>query len=90
MNLRATQFVRQAFCVKDRAGAADVIGKQTGQLLLKVVALTDLFVCLVDIVHRLLQLRRNQLAAVGAEIAVGIRHCSKARVLGHGVGVLAV
>ena len=88
MNLRAAELFRQPLGVEDRTRATDVIGKQTGQLLLKVFALTDFFVCGVDIIHCLLQLRRYQLTTIGAEVAVGIGHGGKTRVLGHGLGFL--
>ncbi|MNJ48047.1 hypothetical protein D3C77_432280 [compost metagenome] len=88
VDLRAAELFRQAPGVEDRAGASDVVGEQTGQFLLEVFALADFLVGGVDVVHCLLEVRRYQLAAVGAEVAERVGHGCKVRVLSHGVLVL--
>ncbi len=54
VDLRPAQLLRQAAGVKDGTGAAHVVGKQLGQLVLKVLALGDVGISGVDGVHRLL------------------------------------
>ncbi|MCY1404061.1 hypothetical protein D9M71_192610 [compost metagenome] len=78
VDLRAAKLRGQALGMEDRAGTADVVGEQGGQLLLEIGALADFLIGGVDIDHGLLELWRHQLAAIGAEVAVGVRHGGEA------------
>ncbi len=84
VNLRATELLGEAPSMEDRARPAHVVGEQGCQFLLEILALADLFVGQVDVVHRLLEVRRHQLATVGAEVAVGVGHGSETRIGRHG------
>ncbi|MNC35324.1 hypothetical protein D3C75_838040 [compost metagenome] len=86
VDLRTAEFFAQAAGMEDRAGAADVVGEQTGQLLLEIFALADLLVGGVDLVHHLLEVRWHQLAAIGAEVAAGIGHGGKTVGSAHAIG----
>ncbi|MOA27489.1 hypothetical protein D3C78_1483700 [compost metagenome] len=84
VDLRAAKLGGQPLGMEDRAGTADIVGEQRSQLFLEIGALADFLVGGLDIVHRLLELRGHQLAAVGAEVAVGVRHGGEAGRSTHG------
>ncbi|MPM51987.1 hypothetical protein SDC9_98740 [bioreactor metagenome] len=74
VDLCAAKLIRQSACVEDGAGAAHIVGKELRQFVLKILALHDFIVGGADVVHGFFQVRRHELAAVGAEKAVGIGH----------------
>ena len=74
VDLRAAQQARQALGMKNRAGAAHVVSEQLCQLVLEILALGDLGIGGVDVVHGLLEVRRHQLAPVGTEETSSVRH----------------
>ncbi len=84
MDLRAAELFGEAPGVEDRARPAHIVGEQCRQFLLEILALADFLVGQVDVVHGLLEVRRDQLAAVGAEVSVGVGHGSETRIGRHG------
>jgi len=84
VNLRTTELLGQPPRMEDRARPAHIVGEQCGQFLLEILALADFLVGQVDVVHGLLEVRRDQLAAVGAEVSVGVGHGSETSIGRHG------
>jgi len=83
INLRTAELLGQPPRMEDRAWPTHVVGEQCGQFLLEVIALANFLVGEVDVVHRLLEVRWDQLAAIGAEISVGVGHGGEARIGRH-------
>ena len=74
INLRPALARRQALGMKNRAGPANIVRVQIGQLLLKPRRLAHGFIGVVDVVHHRLELRRNDLPAVFAKVALCVGH----------------